>query len=86
MVEATAAIALASASASAIVQFIDFGSKIVNRLSDFSADVQEVPKTFRQIKTQLPLIDTLEQIEVQADAHQVSETTAKALKPVIDEC
>ena len=85
MAEATAAIALASASA--IVQFIDFGSKIVNRLSDFSADVQEVSKTFRQIKTQPPLIiDTLQQIKVQADAHQVSETTAKALKPVIDEC
>lgn len=84
MAEATA---IALASASAIVQLIDFGSKIIYRLSDFSADVQEVPKTFRQIKTQLPLIiDTLEQIKVQADAHQVSETTAKALKPVLDEC
>ncbi|KAK3170198.1 hypothetical protein OEA41_009584 [Lepraria neglecta] len=63
------------------------GIKIVTRLSELSADVEEVPKTFRQIKTQLSLtIDTLEQTKVQADAHQVSEATAKALKPVIDEC
>ena len=48
--------------------------------------MEEVPKTFRQIKTQLSLtIDTLEQTQMQADAHQVGEATAKALKPVIDE-
>ncbi len=83
MAEALAAVGLASA----IVQFIDFGTKIVNRLSDFSAEVGEVPKTFRLIKVQLPLIlDTLQQTKDQADARQVNEKSAEALKAVIVEC
>lgn len=83
MAEALAAFGLASA----IVQLIDFGTKIVTRLSDFSAKVEEVPKTFRLIKVQLPLIfNTLQQIKDQADARQVNEETAEALKAVIVEC
>ena len=83
MAEALAAVGLASA----IVQFIEFGTKIVTRLSDFSAEVEDVPKTFRLIKVQLPLIfNTLQQIKDQADARQVNEETAKALKAVIVEC
>ena len=52
MAEALAAVGLASA----IVQFIDFGTKILTRLADFSTEAEEVPKTFRLIKVQLPLI------------------------------
>ena len=45
---------------SAIVQFVNFGSKIVERLNEFESAVQEVPKTFQTINVQLPLlIDTL---------------------------
>lgn len=83
MAEALAAVGLASA----IVQFIDFGTKIVTRLSDFSAEVEELPKTFRQIRVQLPLILlTLQQTKDQADARQINEETAEALKAVIVEC
>ncbi len=83
MAEALAAVGLASA----IVQFIDFGTKIVTRLSDFSAEVEEVPKTFRLIKVQLPLIlDTLQQTKDQADARQINDETAEALKAVVGEC
>ena len=83
MAEALAAVGLASA----IVQFIDFGTRIVTRLADFSAEVEEIPKTFRLIKVQLPLIfNTLQQVKDQADARQVNEETAEALKAVIVEC
>ena len=47
----------------------------------------DVPETFRLIKVQLPLIlDTLQQTKDQADARQINEETAKALKAVVDEC
>ena len=83
MAEALAAVGLASA----IVQFIDFGTKILTRLADFSTEVEEVPKTFRLIKVQLPLIlNTLQQTKDQADARQVDEDTAQALKAVVGEC
>ena len=59
----------------------------MKRLSDFSAEVEDVPETFRLIKVQLPLIlDTLQQTKDQADARQINEETAKALKAVVDEC
>jgi hypothetical protein len=72
---------------SSIIQIVDFGSKVVSRLNEFQSTVDEVPKTFRDIKIQLPLvIDTLKQTQRQADAGCVNEETAKALRPVIDEC
>ena len=83
MAEGLAAVGLASA----IVQFIDFGTKILTRLSFFSAEVEGVPKPFRLIRIQLPLIlKTLQQIKDQADARRVSEDTAKALQAVVGEC
>jgi hypothetical protein len=45
---------------SAIAQFVDFGDKVVRRLNDFRQSINEVPKAFRKINNQLPLvIDTL---------------------------
>ena len=83
MAEALAAVGLASA----IVQFIDFGTKIGTRLSEFSAEVGEVPRTFRSIKVQLPLIlKILQQTKDQADARQVDKNTAQALEAVVREC
>jgi hypothetical protein len=52
MAEAAAVIGLVSA----IVQLVQFGSKIVNRLDEFQSNVGQVPQTFRDIKNQLPLL------------------------------
>jgi hypothetical protein len=72
---------------SAIVQFVDFGRKVVERLKEFSSDIHELPKTFQAIQVQLPLlIDTLSRTQQQANAGHVSEATAVALKPLIDAC
>ena len=80
--EGLAAVGLASA----IVQFIDFGSKVVSRLREFSSEVEEVPKTFRSIKVQLPLIlNILQQTKNQVDARQVDKDTAQALEAVVGE-
>jgi hypothetical protein len=83
MAEALAAVGLASA----IVQFVDFGIKVVKRLSEFSVDLNDVPRTFREINSQLPLIiNLLRQTKAQADAQGLSEDTAKALKIVVARC
>jgi hypothetical protein len=83
MAEALAIVGLVSA----ILQFVDFGGKIVERLNEFNFDVHEVPKTFQTVKVQLPLlIDTLHRTQQQASAGHVSARTATALKPLIDAC
>ena len=56
MAEALAIVSLISS----IVQFVDFSSKIVHRLNEFHSSLDEVPKSFRDVKIELPLlVDTL---------------------------
>jgi hypothetical protein len=83
MAEALAIVSLVSA----IVQFVDFGGKVVERLNEFNSDRHEVPKTFQAVKVQLPLlISTLRRTEEQASTGHVSEEAATALKPLVDAC
>lgn len=83
MAEALAIIGLVSA----IVQFVDFGSKIVERLQDFYSSVNEVPKAFRDVKVELPLLlDALKRTQAQAESGAVSRETQEALLPVIEGC
>ena len=81
MAEALALVGLVSA----IVQFIEFGTEIASRLHEFH--VSDVPKTFRDIKTELPLLlDTLQRTKEQAEAGLVSKSTQQALLPVVEGC
>jgi hypothetical protein len=83
MAEALAILGLVSA----IVQFVEFGAKIVERLNEFNSDVHEVPKTFQAIEVQLPLlIDTLHRTQQQASDGHITVRTATALKPLIEAC
>ncbi len=83
MAEALAIVGLVSA----IVQFVEFGSKVVERLNEFSSDIHEAPKSFQAISVQLPLlIDTLNRTQRQAIAGHMSDATAVALKSLIDAC
>lgn len=80
MAEAIAVVSLVST----IVQLVDFGTKLINRLDEFAKATEDVPLSFRSIKSQLPLaIITLRQVEEQARSGRVSDTAAQALKPVI---
>src|SRR5438045_2879287 len=82
MAEALAVVGLVSS----IVQFVDFGTKIIRRLEEFTSNAGDVPKTFRSIQAQLPLIiDALERTRAQGDAGRISDKSAQALKPVLDD-
>ena len=81
--EALAVIGLVSS----IVQFVDFGSKIVSRLNEYRKAGNDVPKTFQKISVDLPLIiDSLKRTKQQADAQEINDETARVLLPVVEAC
>jgi len=83
MAEVLAAIGLASS----IVQFVDFSSKIVDQLNEFKSSVDEVPRTFRDLQVQLPLLrDTLKRTKAQAEAGSIDADTQKAVLNVVEGC
>src|SRR5271155_3642148 len=70
---------------SAIAQSVDFGTKIVERLQDFHPSVNEVPKAFRDVKVELPLLlHTLKRTQAQAESGALSRETQEALLPVVE--
>ena len=83
MAEALAIVSLISS----IVQFVDFSSKIVHRLNEFHSSLDEVPKSFRDVKIELPLlVDTLERTKKQAEDGCFSKNTQEAICGVVKGC
>jgi hypothetical protein len=70
-----------------IVQLVDFGTKVLLRLSEFQSNAGEIPKTFQHIKAELPvLLDTLEQTKTAIENGSIRDETKRALLPAIDGC
>src|ERR1700761_5066533 len=83
MAEAFAVVGIASS----IIQLVDFGSKVVQRLHEYQKALGEIPKTFRVVHRELPvLIDTLQQTKTGAEKGTLRHETKVALLPVIDGC
>jgi N-terminal domain on NACHT_NTPase and P-loop NTPases len=83
MAEAVAAASLAAA----IVQLVDFSAKIVKRLDEFASATVSVPKSFLDIKVQLPLItSTLHSMRVLVESVRIGDATTSTLKAIIDRC
>jgi hypothetical protein len=80
------ALAIVSVVAS-IVQLVDFSTRVVSRLDEFYSVTKEVPKSFRHIKTELPLLaTTLAQLKGAISTTSVADKSTKALVSVIAEC
>ena len=70
-----------------IVQLLDFSSGILHRLDEFQSSLGEIPKSFRHIKVELPVLrETLQQTKEAIDAGYVSDKTKTALIPAIQGC
>ncbi len=70
-----------------ILQIVDFSSKAISRVKEYGEDAQDIPKTFRDIQTRLPLIvHTLGEIQTRVSDGQVPEESCKALKGVLGDC
>jgi hypothetical protein len=80
------AFAIVSAVAS-IIQLVDFSARVVSRLNEFYSVAKEVPKSFRCIKTELPLLAIiLTQLKEAIDTTSVAGGSTKALMPVLAGC
>jgi hypothetical protein len=83
MAEAIATLSLISS----IIQLIEFSAKVVKRLDEFDMSLGDVPRTFRSIKIELPLItDSLRRTKEQAESNRLDKATLDALLPVIEAC
>jgi hypothetical protein len=83
MAEALAVVGLVSA----IAQFVEFSSKIIERLNEFQSGVDEVPQTFRDLKIQLPLLrETLKKTKAHAKAGFIDTDIQTAILNVVKGC
>lgn len=73
--------------AATAAQFIELAAKVIGRLSDFSANLDQAPKAFRQIKTELPLIvDGLRSIDERDREGRLDPQSRVVLYSVVEEC
>ena len=83
MAEALAVVGLVSA----IVQFVDFSTKIVNRLDEFQAEVADGPKVYQDVQNRLPLmLDLVNKIQVRVAAGQIDRPSQVTMLPIIESC
>ncbi|KAF7536781.1 hypothetical protein G7054_g4255 [Neopestalotiopsis clavispora] len=81
MAEALAAVGVASS----IIALVDFSLTLYGHMKEIVADVHDVPKSFRPINTQLPvLMRTLEDIGKAFKDGKLDEETAKVLAPTVE--
>jgi hypothetical protein len=70
-----------------IVQLVNFGSKVLRRLNDFQSNVREIPKPFKHVKDELPiLLETLRQTKGAVEQGSISEDTKEAILLVVNGC
>jgi hypothetical protein len=70
-----------------IVQLVDFSTKVIHRLGEFHSAAGEIPKSFRHINTELPVLSTtLQNISRDITKDSVDTGTRDALIPVVDGC
>ena len=70
-----------------IIQLVDFGTRVLKRPEEYQSTLVEIPKTFRHIKAELPvLLDALRQTKAAIDAGLLEDESKVALLPVVEGC
>ncbi|KAF1850065.1 TPR-like protein [Cucurbitaria berberidis CBS 394.84] len=70
-----------------IIQLVDFGSHVLNRLEEYQSMFGDIPEAFRHIKAELPvLLDALSQTQSSINARSMREESKTALIPAIEGC
>ncbi len=83
MAEAFAVIGLASA----LLQFVDFGTKVIRRLRQLEDQAAESTACFRGVRNRLPLmLDLVKKIMLQMEAGLVSDKSKEVMYPVVQNC
>lgn len=82
-----AEIAAVTGLVASIVQLVDFATKIIERLNDFHRIGREAPKTFRNLKIELPLLcEALQHIDRKIDAGFIQDGSRTAILSVVNDC
>lgn len=77
----------AISAAASIIQLIDFTSRVVRRLKDYSDHAADVPKAFRQVSIELPVLrHTLQRLKEAFDGEIVSPDLESTILPALREC
>ena len=83
MAEAIAVIGLASA----LLTFIEFGTKVIRRLRQVEDHISESPNYFRNVRVRLPLmLDLIKKIMLQMEAGLVPNKSKEVMYPVVNSC
>lgn len=70
-----------------IIQLVDFGSRVLERLEEYQSKFGDIPEAFRHIKVELPvLLDALGQTQSAINAGSIRVESKKALIPAIQGC
>lgn len=70
-----------------IAQLVDGTLKVIDRYNDFSDKTNNLPKTFRSISVQLPvLLNALNKIGDAIKAGSIPEDSSRGLRPLVEEC
>ena len=72
---------------SSIVQFVDFSTEIIERLDEFQSNVDEIPQSFRDLKTLLSLLrNTLNRTKAESERGLTDTDTQTAVLEVVEGC
>ena len=83
MAEAMATIGFVAA----VIELSSLAKKLVDRWKEFHSKAKDLPKTFRSIHVQLPLVVwSLEKIHTQAESGLLNEDLLNSLQSVIEAC
>ena len=73
--------------AAALLQFVDFGTKVIRRLHELENQSADNASLFRGIYHRLPLtLDLVKKIMLQMEAGLIGDKTKEAMYPVIQSC
>ena len=83
MAEALAVVGLVSA----IVQFVDFSTKVIRRIDELRSKNNEIPMVFNDISVQIPLlVGDLNQTKNRAERSEISLDVQSAVLAVVQSC
>ncbi|KAG7055833.1 TPR-like protein [Colletotrichum scovillei] len=83
MAEALAMIGLASA----LIQFVEFGGKVLRQLRRLESDMTGVPTVFKNVRSRLPLmVDLVQKLIIRMDAGLIDKKSQETMLPVVRSC
>lgn len=83
MAEALAALSLVSA----IIQLVDFSSKVYGRIRELQEDASNAPRVFQDVRNRIPLmVELLKNIKQRLDGGDYSIGSQETMLPVVESC